>query len=337
VKVNLCEGLLQIGSRAFCYCTSLNYLTIPSTVNRIGFEAFKGCEHLLDVKICDGLEQIGEWAFRGCKSLKRISFSSTVKRIGVGAFRGCDRLVEVELGEGLEYIDAYAFKGCKSLRRIRILSTVKLIGEQAFGGCSQLVEVDFYEAELYEGQDKLVEWKSNAFDGCKSLNRIYIPSALIGVRKWRIEIEQMMEGYDCSKHGARFHNIHSKILTYAHEFQRLKNAMCSLELVIWKSKVDESLARTADMKMQCRINCGAEVIIRNVLPYLIANEMDSDEGNDVDECSSIWTGDGPYGNNTPLLDESDATSVRSWWSINTESGEGNDVDESNCERGVPDG
>ena len=100
VKVNLCEGLLQIGSRAFCYCTSLNYLTIPSTVNRIGFEAFKGCEHLLDVKICDGLEQIGEWAFRGCKSLKRISFSSTVKRIGVGAFRGCDQLVEVELVKG---------------------------------------------------------------------------------------------------------------------------------------------------------------------------------------------------------------------------------------------
>ena len=28
---------------------------------------------------------------------------------------------------------------------------------------------------------------------------------------------------------------------------------------------------TADMRGQCRINCGAEVVILNVLPFLIAN------------------------------------------------------------------
>ena len=51
--------------------------------------------------------------------------------------------------------------------------------------------------------------------------------------------------------------------------------------------------RTADVRGQCRINCGADVIIPNVLPYLIANEEKKDkdsngsgEGNVMDTSSS---------------------------------------------------
>jgi hypothetical protein len=69
----------------------------------------------------------------------------------------------------------------------------------------------------------------------------------------------------------------------------LKEGTVILELALWKATIDEwnSLAgkkrggkrlRNKRMKVdkgsfayQCRINCGAEVIIRNVLPYLIEN------------------------------------------------------------------
>ena len=158
----------------------------------------------------------------------------------------------------------------------------------AFRACNQLVEIELYDVGLCGGQEN-IEWHSSAFEFCKSLNRMKIPSAVIGVRKWRMNIEQMMKGLSSTKSISKFHTIHSKLVTYARECRRLKEAAFLLELALWKSKVDESLAtqsssttgkrrhdqmegRTAEVKMQCRINCGADMIIPNVLPYLIANK-----------------------------------------------------------------
>ena len=56
-----------------------------------------------------------------------------------------------------------------------------------------------------------------------------------------------------------------------------------LELALWKSKVYELDVDTAELRG--RINCGAAVIIPNVLPYLISNG--DEEGNGNDEADSM--------------------------------------------------
>ena len=85
--------------------------------------------------------------------------------------------------------------------------------------------------------------------------------------------------------GTYFDTLSSKLAIYESEYHQLQDAAFLLELALWKSKIDESMAMqndTAHTKWQCRINCGADVIIPNVLPFLIADEK-KDNGNDEDE------------------------------------------------------
>ena len=86
---------------------------------------------------------------------------------------------------------------------------------------------------------------------------------------------------------ALFHKIHSKLVTYEHEYTQLKDATSFLELALWKLKVDElgGEEQTADMKNACQISCGSAIIIRNVLPYLIGDE-DEDNGSEEDDGNS---------------------------------------------------
>ena len=62
------------------------------------------------------------------------------------------------------------------------------------------------------------------------------------------------------------------------EFAR--DASVLLELAIWKAKIDDTNGQleddiTDDLRTECRINCGANVIIPNVLSYLIGNDEES--------------------------------------------------------------
>ena len=118
---------------------------------------------------------------------------------------------------------------------------------------------------------------------------------VIGVRKWRMEIKQLVEGLpspDSSCFGGHCSLIHSKLATYELEYPKLKNAAFLLELALWKSKIDEQMVDdTIDWRGQCRVNCGGDVIIPNVLPYIITspfsglNESSTEEDSDEDENS----------------------------------------------------
>ena len=74
--------------------------------------------------------------------------------------------------------------------------------------------------------------------------------------------------------------IHFKLITYEHAYPQLRESSFLLELALWKSKIDESNTQNAGqnngldgdsavVRGQCRISCGADIIIPNVLPYLI--------------------------------------------------------------------
>jgi len=114
----------------------------------------------------------------------------------------------------------------------------------------------------------------------------------IGLKLWRDDITNEMKKNNEMKNmpgpiGKRIYlaDIRSKLAYYEAEYQKLKEAASTLELALWKAKIDESLSfdhsqgkkrRNKKMNMdgsrlrnQCRNSCGADIVFARVLPFLL--------------------------------------------------------------------
>lgn len=75
-----------------------------------------------------------------------------------------------------------------------------------------------------------------------------------------------------------------KLLTFDDELPKLKEVTTILELTMWKLRIDEIITQEeatniqkkvmtdeSSIRRECRVTCGADVVICHVLPYLIAH------------------------------------------------------------------
>lgn len=135
----------QIGSNAFCLCSSLKKINIPSGTACIKSEAFDGCTALEtvtfngDVKDDEGYGGIYDEAFAGCTALKEVKFeksNAVVDYIGAYAFSRCYALKKINIPTGTDCIYDCAFLNCENLTSVTIPKNTKLEGEYIFGYCS---------------------------------------------------------------------------------------------------------------------------------------------------------------------------------------------------------
>ncbi|MBR4227171.1 MAG: leucine-rich repeat protein [Candidatus Methanomethylophilaceae archaeon] len=84
-QVSLGESLKKICSHTFAR-TSIEEITIPSKVERVGVYAFSSCTYLESVDFLGESVSIGTCAFSSCPSIERISMPADVQRLGSGAF-----------------------------------------------------------------------------------------------------------------------------------------------------------------------------------------------------------------------------------------------------------
>jgi hypothetical protein len=154
-------NIIMIGSRSLP--TSLQSVTIPSTVTRIQNNAFNNCTNLTEVKFVDKntLEYIGDNAFMGTM---------------IDSFEG---------GTNLMVIGQYAFWKCTSLRWVDLSASTKITN--AFDGRLKTKDIYIYEYEKIaagksgdkDGIDYGNALYNGAFQGCKVLNWIYMPPKLV--------------------------------------------------------------------------------------------------------------------------------------------------------------
>lgn len=138
-RIELSEGLEEIGERAFEGCGSIRELVLPKSVKLIGANAFSGCTNLTDLVFADNaqLEEIGEHAFGYCENLERMSFPANLKVID-----------DVFYGSGIVLADfsktkiedvKMGFYDCKSLQSVILPNTVKTITILGTGQMKSLV------------------------------------------------------------------------------------------------------------------------------------------------------------------------------------------------------
>lgn len=117
----------------------LRRVTIPSSVEEIGIQAFQECERLREVYFEPGETglSIGSSAFSRCDSLQSFDIPGNVTNIGAHAFAWCSNLVNLTIGPCVQSIGQGAFFHCVSLLGdandgLYIPDSVESIGDAAF-------------------------------------------------------------------------------------------------------------------------------------------------------------------------------------------------------------
>ena len=204
------EGTEVICDGAFSCCFSLQSVTIPNSVTKIGDSAFWSCKSLQSVTIPNSVTSIGDEAFSNCESLQSITIPNSVRNIGNNAFLGCnicfficnstyfqnddvclfnkDKTAIVStIKDCVNYIipnsvtgigDA-AFSSCKSLQSITIPNSVTKIGDAAFGSCKSLQSVTIPNSVTSIGD--------YAFYRCYSLQSVTIPNSVTKIGDYAFE------------------------------------------------------------------------------------------------------------------------------------------------------
>ena len=159
------DSIISI-DEAFWGCKSLKQVTIPHSVQTIGFRAFFGCESLQQIAIPDSVKTVENEAFISCNSLRQIDIPNSITTIERDVFRRCWSLRQVTIPDSVETIGEGAFLKCRSLEQIKIPASVTHIGEYAFYDCESLQEIVLTESIKHIGE--------KAFKNCESLKKIII-------------------------------------------------------------------------------------------------------------------------------------------------------------------
>lgn len=137
----------------------MNSYTVPSTVERIGTNAFLGNENLVSIDFPETLKEIGTGAFADCENLREVNLPKQITLIGASAFENCTLIKEIKFPETVQVIGDKSFAGCTGITVLNLPKSVTTIGTGAF---AESVEEVYYAgsktswAAVWVGEDAFV-------------------------------------------------------------------------------------------------------------------------------------------------------------------------------------
>lgn len=117
-KVVIADGITSIADYSFYNMTSLEEVSVPSSVEVIGKMAFAFTPALVGVELHEGVRNIGYGAFEA-SGIKTMELPKTVTDISDRAFVYCDDLTHV-VAHGVTSVGNEAFAYCKALESIKL-------------------------------------------------------------------------------------------------------------------------------------------------------------------------------------------------------------------------
>lgn len=168
-------AVLGIGSNAFQNNTSIESVTMPSSLKRIEQYAFDGCSNLRSVTLNDGLEYLGRDCFARTTKLSAIWIPSTVVELARGVFYRSG-LTSAYVPATVRTMGTHVFQECQQLTKAIFMATVETLPESTFSSSVVLEEVYLTEGIANIG--------TSAFYGCNSLKEITLPSTTKTIKEY---------------------------------------------------------------------------------------------------------------------------------------------------------
>ena len=162
------EGITEIGHCAFKGYAGFNNLeaaVLPESLEKIGENAFGGCQKLKAVNLPSNLKEIGHEAFQNT-GIKNIVFPESLTYLG-NAFN-YSALVSVYVPENVERIDGSAFDRCVNLKKITFTKVVCSVAH-----CNALEEI-VYPADY--GTYNYAYYHDFMAEDCPNLKKITFPA-----------------------------------------------------------------------------------------------------------------------------------------------------------------
>lgn len=141
-EVTLPNTVDEIGYQAFFNCSNLTKVIIPEGVTKIGQAAFYGCSQLTSITIPSTITNM-DTAFSGNTALSHVTLTNGISKISSNAFERCTGLTEVEIPASVDQICPFAFNGCTNLKRVLLEKNIKTINVNAFKDCTNLSDVKY--------------------------------------------------------------------------------------------------------------------------------------------------------------------------------------------------
>ena len=146
VEITLPESVVEIGTQAFSWCSSLQSVNNLGNISTIPSGCFSGCENLTTITIPSTVETIESWSF-DFSGLKQILIPASVTDVRFSAFQGCYNLLDIQVSTenttysaegGILYnYDKTVLHSWPSANGdITIPSNVTTIGRAAFRSCN---------------------------------------------------------------------------------------------------------------------------------------------------------------------------------------------------------
>eukprot|EP00986_Skeletonema_menzelii_P013238 scaffold7578_cov192-Skeletonema_menzelii.AAC.2 len=300
-RARIHKSVKIVPKRAFQYREQLIYVEFHDDIEIIEEQAFFCCESLrgdikllgvriikarafygtgvTDVEFGDELQIIERGAFQFCRALKKIKLPTVRPIVRKEAFYCRNRnafycrreLSDAECGEELRTLQG-AFNYCPKLKRIALPLKGIMIRVQVFNWCPKLTTVDLgggvhnTVASLH-----MVSWRSEMMNKVNRINQT-LPTTSTSkdktgvIRHWMISVNRQLDYYKAE---------HQKLL---------KEATTLLELALWKANLGDNgggssrdregyevrttLGSREKARKELRVTSGADVVIKNVLPFL---------------------------------------------------------------------
>ena len=206
-NLSIPETVKYIGTnKLFSGCSSLEKVSLPTSVSSVGKEMFLGCTCLNEVEFRGGCTSIGNDAFQGCINLEKFDFSMVEEFIGGcfantgfkevkfpdrmtevpgSMFYGCDSLTKIDLNN-VERIGIGAFANCSALKEVVLPKSVSRVEQSAFDYCDNLEVVRILSADI-----QLVD----CFSQCNSLKNIYIGKDVVSASSTGLDLHADFDGF----------------------------------------------------------------------------------------------------------------------------------------------